>query len=209
MARPLEFYRISSSLLVWQRYDPAVKADLWSTGISLNAENYLVDPIDADLEEIQAHLGGAAVAGVFVTNQNHFRAAASFCSAFSAPLLVHEELVEIAKSLSVAKITRLHHTDTLADGALTIVEIPGAPLGEIAILCGRNGGAIIIGDALINFEPYGFAFLPKKYCANECQMRDSLARLLDYQFEKLLFAHGTPIIRDARRKLEQLLAAAE
>jgi len=85
------------------------------------------------------------------------------------------------------------------------IEIPGGPAGETAIYQASDGGSVIIGDALINFEPYGFAFLPKKYCANEKQMRRSLRRLLDYDFERMLFAHGTPIMQSARKKLEQLL----
>jgi glyoxylase-like metal-dependent hydrolase (beta-lactamase superfamily II) len=90
-------------------------------------------------------------------------------------------------------------------GNLLAIEIPGGPEGEAAIYDARDGGSLIVGDALINFEPYGFAFLPKKYCMDEKQMHRSLRRLLDYDFERMLFAHGTPIMQSARKKLEQLL----
>ena len=67
------------------------------------------------------------------------------------------------------------------------------------------GGVVVIGDALINFDPYGFTFLPDKYCTNSKLMRRSLAKLLDYCFERMLFAHGTPIQSNARQRLEALL----
>ena len=64
---------------------------------------------------------------------------------------------------------------------------------------------MIMGDALINFEPYGFTFLPAKYCSNAKMMRRSLPKLLDYSFDRMLFAHGTPIVCGARQRLEELL----
>jgi hypothetical protein len=36
-------------------------------------------------------------------------------------------------------------------------------------------------------------------------MRHSLSKLLDHSFERMFFAHGTPILMGARRRLEQLL----
>jgi hypothetical protein len=64
---------------------------------------------------------------------------------------------------------------------------------------------MVIGDALINFEPYGFGLLPAKYCSNFKLMRRSLSQLLDYSFERMLFAHGMPILSRARERLELLL----
>jgi glyoxylase-like metal-dependent hydrolase (beta-lactamase superfamily II) len=65
---------------------------------------------------------------------------------------------------------------------------------------------MVLGDALINFEPRGFGLLPAKYCLNPRMMRRSLAKLLDYTFERMLFAHGTPILSGARDRLKELLA---
>jgi glyoxylase-like metal-dependent hydrolase (beta-lactamase superfamily II) len=62
-----------------------------------------------------------------------------------------------------------------------------------------------MGDALINFEPYGFTFLPAKYCSNQKQMRRSLRKLLDYKAERIFFAHGTPILAGASERLKSLL----
>jgi hypothetical protein len=89
--------------------------------------------------------------------------------------------------------------------ALTAVEVEGAAAGEIAIHSAVGDGTMVVGDALINFEPYGFALLPAKYCSNFKVMRESLSRLLDYSFDRMLFAHGLPILSRARERLEQLL----
>jgi hypothetical protein len=90
---------------------------------------------------------------------------------------------------------------------LTALAIDGAPSGEIALYYDADGGTMVMGDALINFEPHGFALLPAKYCRDFKLMRRALPRLLEYPFERMLFAHGTPLLVGAHRRLEQLLAA--
>ena len=78
-------------------------------------------------------------------------------------------------------------------------------MGHRPLTIGRHtDNLVIIGDALINFETYGFTFLPGKYCSNEKEMRRSLRKLLDYKAERMLFAHGTPILSRASERLKSL-----
>jgi len=177
-----ELEPVSPALALWRFYDSSVKADLFSTAVVIGSGTYLIDPIPLAQEAIAA-LG--RVAGVIITNENHTRAGRDFAARFQVP---------IYSALS----------DPFAPG-LTAVRIDGAPAGEIAIYCDVNGGAMFVGDALINFEPYGFTFLPAKYASNFKLMRKSLAKLLDYSFERMLFAHGMPILSQARERLELLL----
>ena len=76
----------------------------------------------------------------------------------------------------------------------------------MALHYSSNGGTMVVGDALINFEPHGFGLLPAKYCLDSKLMRRSLEKILDYAFDRMLFAHGTPILSGARQRTEQLLA---
>ena len=86
-----------------------------------------------------------------------------------------------------------------------MIGIEGAAAGELILHYPSNSGTLIVGDALINFEPYGFTFLPMKYCSNEKEMRRSLQKLLDYKAERMLFAHGMPILSGASDRLRALL----
>jgi len=88
---------------------------------------------------------------------------------------------------------------------LRVIGIEGAAPGEITLHYAGNGGTLIVGDALVNFEPYGFSFLPPKYCSDEKQMRGSLQKLLHYKAERILFAHGTPILSRASERFRGLL----
>src|SRR3954470_7467957 len=185
MAVAPEIELIAPGLRLWRVYDPAVKADLYSTALTVAESTYLVDPVSLTADALSELGSHSAIAGVVITNENHQRAAAEFADKFNAPI----------------------YSDGLQPfpSGLTPVQVEGAVAGEITVHSEVAEGIMIMGDALINFEPYGFTFLPAKYCSNVKTMRRSLRKLLDYSFERMLFAHGTPILTGARRRLEQLL----
>lgn len=198
-----ELDEVAPGIFVWEAYDSEVKADLFSTAVETHAGTWVVDPIrltSKALLTLQA--SHPKTAGIFVTNANHARAAAHFARTLAARLYVHDEL---RGSDDFLQATGLQDGETFSQG-LTAIAIDGGPAGEMALHCWANGGTMIIGDALINFEPHGFGLLPAKYCLNPKLMRRSLEKILEYPFERLLFAHGTPILSGARARLEQLLA---
>jgi hypothetical protein len=63
-----------------------------------------------------------------------------------------------------------------------------------------------LGDALIHLPPYGFTLLPEKYCTDAREMRLALGKLLRFPFQILTFAHGLPLVSEARQRLAHLLA---
>jgi len=106
------------------------------------------------------------VAGSAQQRNQAERAAAQFSGRFAVPIYLSAALIGA---------TRLPAATPVQDKgfltALTAVEIVGAPAGEIAIHSAMGDGTMVVGDALINFEPYGFALLPAKYCSNFKVMR--------------------------------------
>lgn len=201
MPSPTDLDSVSASLFIWHHYDRSIKAELYSTAVETTSGLFFVDPISIEREILEQSLANRTVAGVVITNVNHCRAAIEQAGTFEVPVFAHATSCATC-GLPQAQITE--DGEQLADD-LCVVAIEGAPGGEIALHHDRDGGAIIVGDALINFEPYGFAFLPAKYCSNSKQMRRSLRRLLDFDFERMLFAHGMPLLLSARKRLEQLL----
>jgi hypothetical protein len=200
MPRALEIEPVVPGICLWRCYDAASKTDLYSTGLQTDDGVLLVDPVDlapdliADLER---------VAGVIVTNENHVRCAALFAERFRVPLYAEAKVAAGLTGATAVQVERPFAPE------LTAVPIEGAAIGEIAIYWDSDTGTIVIGDALINFEPHGFTFLPAKYCSDFKLMRKSLARLLDYSFQRMLFAHGMPILSGAKKRLEALLKAQD
>ena len=198
-----EFDQVAPGIFVWQVYDPAVKADLFSTALETPAGMYLVDPVELESAAMQMLEACQKIAGIVVTNENHERAARWFAERFSVPIYLRADL---ENPDTLPRTIGLQDKQEIEPG-LTAVAIDGAPAGEIALYYETGGGTMIVGDALINFEPYGFGLLPAKYCRDFKLMCRSLPRLLDYAFEKMLFAHGTPILSGAHARLEQVLGA--
>jgi len=204
MSRAQEIDEVSPGIFVWQTYDGKVKADLFSTALDTKKGLYLVDPIPVASNHLAALRANRKAAGIFVTNANHTRAAGEFSKSLSVPIHAHQDL---RGTTDFSEATWVQDGEALSPG-LTVIGIDGGPAGESALHYADNGGTIVVGDALINFEPLGFALLPAKYCLDQKLMRQSLAKLLEFAFEHMLFAHGTPILTGARARLEKLLATA-
>jgi len=196
-----DFDRIASNIAVWHGYDSAVKAELYSTCLRMSGGTYFIDPIPLANEALYELIGSNSVAGIIVTNWNHHRASAKFAEKFSAPLFGRAEAFP---NKAARELKRVTDGDEISE-ELRAIGIEGAGEGEIALHYAPQGGTFIIGDALISFEPYGFTFLPAKYCSSQKQMRRSLQKLLAYKAERMLFAHGTPILSGASDRLRRLL----
>ena len=195
-----ELCRVGSDLYVWQAYGPKVKADLFSTALVTPVGVLIIDPIplaESALDELQ-QIG--AIAGIIVTNSNHVRASQDFARRFSAPLFAHRDSLGEDKG----PFAEVGDGDRICT-AVDVIAIDGAAPGEIALHHPSNTGTLIVGDALINFEPQGFSLLPKKYCSDEKEMQRSLQKLLAVKSQRMLFAHGTPIMSGATDRLRQLL----
>jgi len=200
--RPAPDYdRIASDIAIWHAYDPGVKAELYSTCLLTSAGACLIDPIPLQSETLEEVVRPGRVAGVIVTSSNHHRSSVQFAEQFSAPIFARAATFP---NNQPRELQRVADGDQICDGR-RVITIEGAAAGEIVVHYTPRGGTLIVGDALINFEPYGFTFLPGKYCSNEKEMRRSLRKLLDYKTERILFAHGTPILSEAGERLKQLL----
>jgi Metallo-beta-lactamase superfamily len=196
-----EIYLVGPGLFIWHAYDPKVKAELFSTALVSDRGTLLVDPIPVVQAALAELLDQAPLLGIVVTNNNHWRVSTTLAGKFSAPVFAHPDLVSEAGTLPFQPAA--HGTMILNMAEVIVIE--GAAPAEIALHVPAHHGSLIVGDALINFDPYGFTCLPAKYCSNPKQMRRSLRQLLKHPSERMLFAHGIPILSKAGVRLEQLL----
>src|SRR6266480_55804 len=196
-----DLYQPFPGLFFWQCYDPKIKADLCSSAILAAGKIYLVDPILLEASQLDRLRRKAPPAGIIVTNANHVRASAYYSKELSVPIL--------AQPASFGGKKPPHFVEIAGGGKicpeLEVIAIEGAVAGEIALYDPLKGGTLIVGDALINFDPPGLAILPGKNCLNERQLVQSLWERLTRPAERMLFAHGTPILSGANAHLRRLL----
>ena len=197
MARAAELIHVSAQYAIWRAYDSALRAELFSTAVRIESGLAIFDPIPLTARA-RAQLGQMGnILAVFITNANHARAATHFAS--QDRIIAPAELAAVfPEAQCLNHETRLH--------GLTAFCVDGAAPGECALHDERDGGALILGDALINFELHGVALLPARYCTDQKKMIRSLRRLLDLSFTQMFFAHGYPVIIAAHDRLAALLA---
>ncbi len=195
-----EFQVISDTLYHWSVYEPAVKCEIGCTALKLTAGWALIDPVPLAEPAWQELLALAPLRAILLTNGNHVREAGALRARYQAPIVTAPE--------TRRAVTELKPDIALLPGELlygiTAIPIPGANEGEAAFY--SQTGVMTIGDAVINVSTEaGLQLLPDKYCVDPKQNRESLRRLLAYNFHTLTFAHGAPVTSRAREKLEALL----
>jgi len=159
----------------WHAYDPACKAELWSTCFTSPQRTVLFDPInwpkDSPLPASPIH--------IVRTNGNHDRACASLAGQTKGG--ISQDVPEF-----------------------TAIPLPGAGEGETAYFHSPTG-SLVVGDALIHLAPQGLMPLPDKYCTDPAGLKISLGKLLDLPVQRIFFAHGHPILQDGLRRIRSLL----
>ncbi len=190
---------IAEGVWIWHAYDESVRTELFSTAIMADDGLVVMDPIDL-APGAMARLGALGpVAAIVLTNGNHSRAATRFRSRFGAPVLAHPDALGELTSTVDGSL----HVGRRVGGSLELIELPGAGLGEVALL--HENRSLHLGDALVNLDSTGLAVLPDKYCSNHAQLAQSLRQLRSRRVESVTFAHGQPLVVDADTRLQDFL----
>jgi hypothetical protein len=214
-----DFHQMAGDLFFWSAFDPASKAELFSTGILLPSKRVvLIDPIQlshgafAEFSEV-LNSNGAKPAAIFVTSINHARAASLWKNQFQIPIFASEGAVEGLRAdgleIDYALNANQNSTGEFSEkfaGEVSFHPLPGFAKGETAYFFPKNQNTLVVGDAILNLPPFGFCPLPSKYCEDHKQTADSLKSLVELNIQRLCFAHGEPMMSGAHARILSLLA---
>jgi hypothetical protein len=179
-------------LAVWGGYDATTKVDCCATAIQTPAGLLVVDPIPLSAPAAE-ELGKPSA--IYLTSGNHQRDSLAWKTRFGIPIFAPED------SRSEIQADHWVHPGEVSTLGATVIDLPGGATGESALLV---GDVLIFGDAIIHLD--GLAVLPTKYCNNPRQLAESLPKILEVSFSILCFAHGWPVVRNAREALGKLLS---
>ena len=201
-----EVERFAPESFYWEQFSDELKTTLSSAAFREEPEVVLVDPLPLAMSAMNKLIGHASRAFSLLTNANHCRAALSLRENMRVPIWAH----------AAAKADQeMDANDYFEDGdklptGLIVIHLPGSSPSESAFYTPKNGGIVFVGDALVNLDPEkGMDFLPDKYSMDPKQSRESLRKLLKLDFKMMTFAHGQPIVRDAKERLAALLDGKE
>jgi glyoxylase-like metal-dependent hydrolase (beta-lactamase superfamily II) len=189
-----DFHQITSDLFVWHGYNPECKTDCTSTAVRTPDGFVLIDPVRLEEQAIERMVSDDKVVAVLLTNGNHLRGSLYEKERLDVPIYAPNGAQRMVPVDGV-----VNDGDLLWE-TLRAIELPGGSPGETAY---HAPGVLVIGDAVTNLD--GLEVLPEKYCANLPLLLNSLRALRPLQFEIACFAHGLPIVGQARQKLADIL----
>jgi hypothetical protein len=184
----------------WEIFSPNHKVELTSHAIVTGGKIFCFDPIplaDEPFRQLSHH--GQPIA-IVLTNENHERDSLAWRKRWQVPIWAAADAI-----LSIPEVQRFSPGQLEWKG-LHLHSMSGGAGGEIAFrLAGQS--LVVFGDSVVNLPSRQLELLPAKYCRNPAELRHNLALLLAEPFDCMVMAHGTPILREASRRLAELLAS--
>ncbi|MFH1180574.1 MAG: MBL fold metallo-hydrolase [Candidatus Bathyarchaeota archaeon] len=89
-------------------------------------------------------------------------------------------------------------------GGVELIHVPGHSEGNSGYYL-RKFRAIIGGDTIFGDVDGNLTPPPEKYCLDVKQATAGMKRLLDYDFDVFLYAHGKDILKDAKARVRALV----
>ena len=83
--------------------------------------------------------------------------------------------------------------------------MPGKSPGEVALYDSARR-LLVVGDAVIGNPPGALSLLPSRVIDDLARLRQSVRRLLDLDFDRLIVGDGVSILEGAKQRLAELVA---
>lgn len=178
----------------WTAHHEGIGMTVHSFALVVDGSVSLVDPM-LPAEGIDAFRGGLEPQRILLTNRHHLRQSDRFVAEFGCEVLCHEAGLhefgdgpdvqpfrfgdEVAPGITALEVGALTPEDTV----FRLSAGPGALLFADGLIRGRDGALAFVPDSLMGDDPEGV----------KAGLRASLRRLVDEDFDALLFAHGDPM----------------
>jgi len=89
-------------------------------------------------------------------------------------------------------------------GGVEVIHVPGHSEGNCSYYL-RKHKAIIGGDTIFGDPEGNLTPPPERYCLDVEQATREMRRLLDYEFDAFIYTHGKDIMKDAKRRVKELV----
>lgn len=185
----------------WSSFHVQWKVDFNSYALKTPDGVVFIDPLKPGPDVLKELEGLGEPIGVFLTNDHHDRDADWFRKQYGIQIYAHEK----AKADCDTKIDVLILDGERLPGGVKAIYLPGSSLSETAFYTKLSGGIVLMGDALLNPGNKGLKLLPEPYIEDRKQALKSLPKLLDLSFQTITFAHGDPIVENAKKEITNFL----
>jgi glyoxylase-like metal-dependent hydrolase (beta-lactamase superfamily II) len=192
---------ITKRLYYWSSFHDQWKVEFHSYALKTADGVVFIDPMTPAPEVIKKLDELGEPLAVVLTNAHHERDSDWFRKHYEIQIYAHEK----ATSDCDTKIDLLVMDGEKLPGGLRAIYLSGITTSEMALFAKDGGGLLLLGDALLNPSGKGLQLLPEQFIEDRKQALQSLRKLLDLSFKTATFAHGKPIVGDAKKKIASFL----
>lgn len=187
----------------WSWFSQEKQLDFNGLFLHVGEHKILVDPPPMTAEASTFIRRQGNVDYTIVTNRDHAREAGACQSDFQCQLFVPEA----DASQIELKPSKTFKDGELLPGGIWVINLQDQKSsGESALFIQQGKGILIVGDALIGKPSGSLSLLPVEKYADAGKAKESLRRLLKYNFDAILVGDGTSILTGAKQVVEQALA---
>ena len=184
--------------------------DLNGYAITLDEYTVLVDPPAPEEDTWPSFDALKPIARIILTNRDHLRDAELFRTRYGPRLVAGADEVTQLAPLTIDEPVR---EGDLVAGALRVIHLPGKSPGEIGLyldpahhaISRELGGILLLGDAIIGHPPGALGLIPEHKLDNPAKLKQSLQKVLDYDFDVLLLCDGRPVLSGGKLKVAEFL----
>lgn len=167
----------------------------------------LIDPMEPE-EGLEAIATLATPRRIVLTNRHHYRHSASYAERFGCPVLCHK--TALGHFAEEHPVRGFSFDEQLVEGVRAL-ELGSICVEETTLLLDVADGTLSFGDGLTRAEDGSLTFMPDGLLGEDPQrvrvgLLRNLRRMLDEDFDALLFAHGEPVLCGGRALLSDFLS---
>ena len=193
---------IAPGIQQWSFFSQEKQLDFNGLLLIVNDHCILVDPPPMEVADRTAILKGHPVDYILLTNRDHVREVEAFRRDFKAKVYAPEAdapLMEIP-------VDKTYKDGELLPGGLWVIHLKDMKSpGESALFLDMGKGYLILGDALIGRPAGQLSLLPADRFADVNKARESLKRLLKYNFDAVLVGDGAAILAGAKEVVRRAI----
>ena len=180
-------HEVAPGLFVWSHWHEEKQIAFNGFFVTGGDANVVIDPPELDPGVLDATWAAGGVACVILTNGHHGRRTAEIVQRTGARVLAPARDADL---LHLQVDETYGDGDTLPGGFAAIAIPHSKTPGESALLLPRDGGTLILGDALIGKPEGRLSLLPDEKFKNPTKARQGLRVLLDHEYARVLVADG-------------------
>jgi hypothetical protein len=179
-------------------------------GIGAPVSSYYVESAAAVIDPMVPEEGldwfeGRPLERVVLANRHHYRHSDRFAERFGIPVLANENGMHELEGRP--GIQTFSFGDEVAPGIVAHGFEESWP-DEGALLISEGKGVLMLADGVMRYGG-NLSFVPDQYLGEDPEeekavLRKAVARVLDLDFDAVLFGHGDPIAENGKQELGKL-----